>query len=604
MNKTVLSLIILSVTLYGVSAQNHNSVPVEETELYSLLKIAEISGLIDRLPGARPYTASLITKALRQIDASRYKLSDSQKDVLDDYIERYVENPDKPFLEDMEIRFEHDVFPLSWRMYLESEARVDLANPSHSGIHNIAAGEFKGSLGRNISYGFRISGQVNKVNIYPNDPYPYAWEPYNYSKVWDGGARYLRRPSPQYLMPREWALGWSLQPEIVFSFLENRVDLRFGRLRRDWGFGKGGLFLDEQARPFMAFDGSLTPWDWLSFNFIVGTLEYAPIFRNSPFKSDEYPSIIGADDYSIGIREISTVQQNMFSLFLLEIRPTKWLYIGLWDAVVYLKRFEPGYMFPFMSKLLSQNNIGDWDNLLFGGTLSFSWSGVGRLWTTLLLDEWNPTINLRNLRNQMAIQAGIEATIPMDIWNLVRFQYTKVEPFTYTHYAISASPWYNSPDHSMQMETGYQNNGENLGSYLEPNSDEFLLSIYLQPAREWTANVGYRLIRHGTGNGSTYRSWGYVGKDGKGGPDDDKDGAYYSGAPLKDFLKDGIYEWTHIFSLGGTLTIRNSFIPISIGLKYSFVYEFKSDYKSQSDFSPINDSQEYRHLIALTIRLF
>ena len=581
----------------SLHAQHHNAVPVEEVELYSFLEMAELSGLINRLPGARPYSSSLVKKALRQIEAQPSKLSGAQKKVLKDYIERYVDNPDKPFFQDMELRNDNETFPLSWRMYAKSESQIDLAHPSQAGIHNIAEGEFRGSLGAYVSYGFRINGQVNKVNIDANAPYPYAWAPYTYTKVWDGGARYLRSPSPQYLMPRELSIGWSLFPEIMFSFWDNRVDLRFGRMRRDWGFGKGGLFLDGQARPFMAFEGSLTPWDWITFNFIFGMMEYSPIFRNSPFSSGNYPATAAAADTSIGIKEVSQVQQNMLSLFLVEIQPTKWLYIGLWDAVIYLKRFEMGYMFPFMSKLLSQNNTGDWDNLLFGTTLAFTWPGVGRLWGTLLLDEWNPAINLNSLRNQIAVQGGISASLPIGLWNLISFQYTKIEPFTYTHYAVDESPWYHNP----AMETGYQNNGENLGSYLEPNSDEFLLSFYLQPYPAWTASASYRLIRHGTGRGSSYRTWGY---DAVGGPDEDPDGAYYSNAPLKDFLKDGVYEWFHVFSIGGTLSLKGFKIPVGIGLTYSLVYEFDSDYKTHANFSPTNDSIEFRHLLGFSLKLY
>ncbi|RKX94762.1 MAG: hypothetical protein DRZ90_11350, partial [Spirochaetes bacterium] len=140
-------------------------------------------------------------------------------------------------------------------------------------------------------------------------------------------------------------------------------------------------------------------------------------------------------------------------------------------------------------------------------------------------------------------------------------------------------------------------NGENLGSNLEPNSDEFLLSFQIQPARGWSTTAGYRLIRHGKPGsvvGSTYDPWNV----------NDSDGAYHPDNQTKDFLKDGIYEWFHIISLGGKLDLRDWDFPAQIGFSYSFVYEYDTDYQINGNYNALNGSTTFRHLVGITFKIW
>jgi len=61
MRKNVLLLLmLLNAFTFVISAQTHTSVSLNETELYNLLEMAEIRGLIHRLPSARPYSRSMM----------------------------------------------------------------------------------------------------------------------------------------------------------------------------------------------------------------------------------------------------------------------------------------------------------------------------------------------------------------------------------------------------------------------------------------------------------------------------------------------------------------------------------------------------------------
>ncbi len=593
-------LIFLLLMAVGIEAQTHNSVSVEEEELYKFLEMAEISGAIAPLPTTRPLPRSHIKRALRQMGRAGNRLSASQKSVLADYVERFADDADQSILSDGDLRLKHDIFPMSWRFFPQVEGSIDLADTSQSGLHSSLTGIFKGDMGKNVSYGFELNSQLNKINMDDNAPYPYAWAPYTYTKVWDASVHYLSNISPQYLMPRELSTAWAFTPEIDLSLWQNRADFRFGRMRRDWGFGEGNLFLDEQARPFYGFEGALSPWKWLSLSFLLGSLEYGPTFRNNPFVFDQYPTTdsTGKQDYTVGAKEVARVQQNIYRLLLVEIKLGKWLYIGLYDTGIFLKRMELGYLFPFIPSLFLQETTGDYDNILFGATIALSWPGVLRLYGTFLADELKP--NTPALRNQTAYQAGVKATLPTGIWSLITLQYTKIEPFTYTHYITDNTPWY----YGLEMETGYQNHGENIGSYLEPNSDELLFSLHVQPSRSWTAHFTYRMIRHGGSDvkGSTFDSWGESSINGDG-ADADPNGAYYPGG-TKDFLKDGTYEWFHIFSLGASLDFRHLFAPMKFSIQYSFVYEYDSDYSSNNSFTAIEGSEIFRHLLTLKVNLW
>ncbi len=577
---------LLNAFTFVISAQTHTSVSLNETELYNLLEMAEIRGLIHRLPSARPYSRSMIVGALEELNRNSKSLSSGEKEVLDDYIERFVEDENKPFLQDGDLRVKDDVFPLKAGVYIENEVRVDLGNPSNWGMHNSFGLYAQGDMGKHVSYGMDLNIQINQVVLQDGAAYPYAWEPYSYTKTWDGGSRYLSSPDSFSQMPLELAFGWAMLPEIDFSFWDNKLDMRFGRVRHDWGLGEGNLFLDKQARPFVGIEGTASPWKWLNFSFLFGGLEYGETFRN---------------DSDFGIKNTAKTQQNMFSILQLEIAPTKWLYFSLFDAGVFLKRPELGYMLPLMSQLFHQNNVGDFDNLMLGGTLALSWPELFRTYFTLYLDEFQPSAGLNATRNQIAFQTGIKAPIPGSPWSMVTFQYSKIVPFTYSHYYVSGSPWYSDPE--MEMETGYQSNGENLGSNLEPNSDEFLLSFQIQPARGWSTTAGYRLIRHGKPGsvvGSTYDPWGAL----PDGPDGDPDGAYHSDNQTKDFLKDGIYEWFHIISLGGKLDLRNWNFPAQIGFSYSFIYEYDTDYQTDGNYNALNGSTTFRHLVGITFKIW
>ncbi len=584
--KGIVFILLFCFAASAAMAQSHNAIPVEQEALYDFLDMAQLRNLIPVIPAARPYPRSMIAQSLKELNTHRGSLSVHEQAVLDDYMARFVEYRDKPFNQDGNFRFPNDSFPVTLGGYVGGVVSTDMGHFKKRFNGAAYAGLYAfGDMGKYVSWGLDFNGSAHLCDNYPTaSSYgPEGWEPYTYTKTWDGGLHPLATLSQFWQMPVDLAFGYRIYPELAASFWDNRVNLRFARMRHSWGVGEGSLHLNANALPFFALETSFTPIRWLSISALTGVLEYGEQFRTYA-------------DY--GIKSTSREQQNMFSIMQVEAYPFPWLYLSFFDAAVYLKRPEPAYLFPFMSRFLAQNNIGDYDNLMMGGSLALSWPGLLRGYFSVFLDEarFNSPDFLHNPANMYSLQTGIQAPIPGLPWSKLTFQYTRIEPFTYTHYYLKNAPGYTPPDSDgdghpdYAMDTGYMNGGESLGYGLEPNSDEFLLQVKSQFRRGINLHGHYRLIRHGypgSVRGSTFEAWGFDPADPSITPDLDPDGAYYDGNK-KYFLKDGVYEWYHIVSMGATLDTRRWNESVQFGLDYSLVFLYYTNYASNGHYKPLN----------------
>jgi hypothetical protein len=357
-----------------------------------------------------------------------------------------------------------------------------------------------------------------------------AYFPYSFTKLWDGAIFKPKSLGAYDSWPDSFSFGYEIISEINTSLLADRLSLRFGRMRRDWGPGGKGasLFMNAQARPFVALEGTVTPTDWMGFSFLTGVPEYLNIN---------------------GQKEDAMAWQNAFSLALVEINVNKYFHFDFGSAVIWPKRFELGYLFPVNSNFFYQNNVGDFDNLAIIADLEGRLPGIGSIWFSLFLDEAvftaSPFFHLN--RNMYAYQAGAKARLPWLPFGLLTLRYTKVEPYCYTH-RDTLAPWNNGI-----AETAYLNNGESLGYYLPPNSDEFLLRLESTPREDITLYLQYQRIRHGVeyGSGRVPGSsyW---------------DKLDYSSNSTKYFLRDGVYQWSHVIKAGGSYSLKRLDIPLAL----------------------------------------
>ena len=401
--------------------------------------------------------------------------------------------------------------------------------------------------------------------------------PYAYSKYWDGNIFYLSNMAANGTegWPVVNSMGFGMFAELHASFLDNRIEVGVARMRREWAAMDDGasLVLNASARPFIGVDLYVHPFKFLSLSAVTGILE-APNqdYMNADAWRDD-------DFYHF---------QNAFTLVELDL-DFKYVHFDFGSSVVWPKRLDLGYMFPLIDRVIYQDNIGDFDNLALFANLKLRYPGLGSIWASAYVDEIpssNPLTVLKNMfemdRFMFAFQLGAKANIPFVPFGTLSFRYTKVEPYCYTHQAINYTPWY-----SDYIAESYTNNGESLGYYLPPNSDEFHIKFQMRPSPFSLAALQYQLVRHGADYGSRQVDGSSLNSEL---PPSGRDNI------KKYFLRDGAYEWTHIVSLHGSYDFKQFKAPIVLNCSLGFVYSSFTDTDSalgaKGDYHKI-DTEEY-----------
>ncbi len=637
---TIAALFILgTITIF---AQENVSIPVSDT-IYDFLDLAQTKGLCKPLYGIKPYTKRQIVSTLEEILENEDLLTEDESQIVQDLLDRYTYEDDEKQNTLLSAKvFEYDETSVSLNYYLGLEGVYSGGVYSKSdynsfGMDNIFKIAFDGDIGEKFSY--RIKGdldfskvplkEVGKYFIgYPwfddeviaflygqrkedNSTYETAvsdkarnirkylinsYLPYSYKKPWSGQFYYLSNMNASGLegWATETGIGFTVDGEIRSTFLNDKIVVGIGRFDREVAAMDNGssLVLNSHAYPFIAADFQFKLFDFLKFYSLSGILEYP----NQDYINEEAMSKFGED----GNNDDSFYYQNAFSVNMVEL-DYKGLHVDFGGTVVYPKRPELGYIFPLVSYVEYQNHIGDCDNLSLFGDLKYTWAGIASLWGSLYLDEINGLNNnpFTSTRTMFAIQGGAKYIIPNIPFANVSLRYTKIEPYCYTHHSINYTPWYNH-----YICENYSNNGESLGYYLPPNSDEILLSFKMRPSANVSWGASYQLIRHGADYGSQQVPGSNIYSE----------LSTQNRSDLKKyFLHDGAYNWNHIVSAGGRITL-NTKIPVSfygnLGVLYSYftvindddydrsVYGNNGNCKNASFKTPykIADTDEYPNL--------
>jgi hypothetical protein len=431
-----------------------------------------------------------------------------------------------------------------------SSIRVDLSNPDALDFVTMADARVAGSLWSAVSYGVSVQSFLDMVN-------PEAYPPYDFSRQTDGFQVWTEGQSVEVSEGINGHLnfGSAAFSALSVDLFDHAVNLQLTRTRRDWGVGEGSLSLAGTARPIEAFSLSARPVTWAGFHFLAGTL---------------------------GDWWRPAAEQKMFSIHRVELYPFDWLYLSPWESVVYAKRLELSYLNPLMPFFFGQQLAGDYDNIAMGGDVAVTIAPLARLYASLFVDEISfPPLSTFFSRpdNQYAWQAGVKVPLPWPAWSLFVFQYTKIEPYTYTHY-LQTVPQYTQP-----IDISYTNDGENLGYHLPPNSDEFLVRLSAHPLPALAVTAQYQLIRHGNGSHLLGQIEGDINTPIVYSPP--------STYPLKDFLHDGIYEWIHIARLDVAYFVRA--LPATLWVEYAFV--------SATDYGNITGNNVMKNLLGLGVKV-
>lgn len=599
MKKIILSVFTLFFCFEFVFAQKNLSVDVDD-EIYSVLEIAEMKGFCSFLPGAKPYTVSRIFKAIDEILEHEDELKPSEIELLEKFKAKHEINSEKKNSAShlaVQTKDEKYHFSFLYDFALEGNVSGGIYNKSDFnsvGFDLLPEFNFRGDITKFVSYGFKgifdltymplkevgnysigypwyekdvedyFSGDLNDdgtpkyskpeserfVKKFLNNSYL----PYSYKKPWDGQVYLLSNMSASGTegWATEFGVSGSILAEIKASFLDDRLTIGAGRQSHEWAAMDNGssLVLNKQARPFFEFNTGIEMFSWLKFSTLSGILEYP----NADYmNSDSYPEDKdGVDD--------SYFWQNAFSVNMIELN-FKYLHLDFGSSVVYPKRFEIGYLFPLFIYVEYQNHTGDCDNLALFGDIMLRKPGVGKVWASIYFDELNIQNNwFTETRVMFSGQVGAKAVIPWLPFASVSTRYTKIEPYCYTHHAINYAPSYNH-----YIMENYTNNGESLGYYLPPNSDEFFFRFEMKPRSFLSTALQYQFVRHGADYGSQqvpgsslYSELSRFNRD----------------ELKKYFLHDGAYNWMHMVKLETTFEHKNVQRDLQLSLNLGFLYSY------------------------------
>ena len=537
-----------------LSAQQFNSVPLGHPA-YDIIELGVLRGVIAPPHSARPWQEYMVKQKLREmLDDPTRRLSRRERDIVARALGSFARNNGLSRAAGgyrIENSFKRRRFSFENGFGWESGFAIGAPNAAIGSI-NMGKAYLAGDAGEHVSWNLTMrAGFLGVTRVWmgprtapPNDdPGEYgspearppvyevpAFFPYAFSKRWDAVVFPSSTQDSLRAWPDEFAFAGEMLSELNAGLFDNRMQLRLGRMRRDWGPAGNGssLFLNAEARPFTAFEGTVVPFPWLRFSFLTGVPEYYNGDNPRP-DADPYP--------------------NILSLSYLEFDTGAYFHIDFGGSVVWPKRPEPGYVFPLGGNFLYRDNVGDFDNAALYANLELRLPGIARLWGSLYIDEiaFNQDAFFNLDRQIYAYQGGVKAAVAWLPLGAFTLRYSKVEPYCYTSHTNTETPWSRAP-----AGTAYMNNGEPLGFYLPPNSDELLIRLEAAPLPGVKGYTQYQMIRHGV-------EYGYGAVDGSSLWEKLTD-AYSS----KYFLMDGVYQWDNVIKAGASagFTIRG--IPLSV----------------------------------------
>jgi len=594
MKKIILTTLTLLTMFFSAFTQNYVSEELGN-EIYNVLDYAKLKGVILSLSGNKPYPKKMILKAVDEILESGVDFSQEFIQLLNDYKSKNTLDDGKKNSV-VSFRFQNSKDSKVHVLFLYDSSNETIASGglynkksySQWGFDNLFQIRFRGNIGDNFSYMIKAVADLTRMPlVHLSDDYlcGYAWYdtgssgsqertikkylntaylPYSYSKRWNGQMQYLENMSASGL--EGWAfktgLGVGVESEMRTSFLDDKIIVGGGRFRREIaGMSEGSsLVLNSKAQPFFSVDFQANPFSFIKYTSVTGILEYpSQDYINKNYLPKSNPSKY--DD--------TQMWQNAFSLNMIEI-DTKHVHADFGGTVVWPKRFEIGYIFPLASYVEYQNHIGDCDNLSLFADLKLRLPNIGEVWTSFFIDEINSLNNnpFTDSRDMFAYQAGVKYVVPKLALATISFRYTKIEPYCYTHHAINYTPWY-----PYYISENYTNNGECLGYYLPPNSDEFLLKFDWTPISIFDFNASYQFIRHGADYGSQQVPGSSLYSEMT---------PYNRNSLKKYFLHDGAYNWIHVLSFGCKLNLSKSKVPVELYGNLGFIVSYYTmiDYNS------------------------
>jgi hypothetical protein len=164
--------------------------------------------------------------------------------------------------------------------------------------------------------------------------------------------------------------------------------------------------------------------------------------------------------------EVLLGPQRYLAMHRLTVNPWHWLQLAFTEAVVYgMRGPELAYLNPFYPIKPAEHALWDRDNAMFTlDAVVRPVVGLEAYGTVFVADLDTRLLGQGSYNNKWAVQAGIGGALgPVLSW----IEYTRIEPFVYTHRFELDGSFYNS----------YVHNGFGLGHPIGPNADQWALGV-------------------------------------------------------------------------------------------------------------------------------
>lgn len=474
-NKTLLAILLIFLFSCFVvfASTNHLSLPLSH-KAYTIIESAQIRGIIAPKTEVRPYPSSLVIQYLQQIEQSNKITTVEKKEIskiIDELTRTQVDNSFKSMAKFGSFHTYSESLDIAATMGIKLNFEYTQAVQDFSIIDSRNGGTayIKGEVGDVVSFFMDIGLRFDHLDTRPflkNDfTIPNKGK---YDKFWGFDDEHLLY------------YGSFATPEISASLLQGKFNLRWANIDRDWGPASGNLMLSHTASSFDAIELSFEIAPWLRYAFITGSLG-----KYETINIKNYDNFL--DEYIFTDRFHEDNYNNNYSAHRVEVNLPWNFKFGIYESVVYRKRFELGYLNPLSIFMYQQNILGDFDNMLAGFDLQWTLPNIMKLYVvaaTTEMNEINPKRFFIAPRNIMGIQAGANFNIPLMAFTTATVQYTYLGPFFYTH-----RPMQNGE------EISFVNEGRNIGYALRPNSDEFLVKLSFMLKDNWDGSFSFKYQR-------------------------------------------------------------------------------------------------------------
>ena len=452
MKRVVIVLAMILVFAMCAFAAQYHSVPVGH-EAYRIIEVAEIRGTIPPQTDVKPYNVNVVRNLLNEIIASE-SFSASEKT----QVKRVLAELDSKYGKSASFDF--------------IVGRSDSSNVLDARIGAMAY--VNGDMFDFKSYDLNFKLNLDKIDIKAR---PLTDLLINcdgfYMDVFsaeDGSERLTVLPDPT----NRFYLGIEAFPEISLSFKDEFVTARFGTVKRDWGIGYNNLALSGSARAFEAIELTIKPADWFTYSVATGSLGFVSLTK-----------VNDVDWPSEDMENKKGSYNNNLSIHKLELGPFSGIKIGIWESVVWRKRFELSYLNPLAIYMFAQNALGDYDNVLAGFDFSFTAKGIGKFYASFAFDELNNAKLVSNPRNIIALQVGAKFNPKIFDFSELTVQATYVTAFFGSHYEKDDAMLFAN----MPYTTAYVNKGQNIGYPVNPDTIELLTGFKTSFGEGWTVDV-------------------------------------------------------------------------------------------------------------------